>query len=302
MTRTLATATLAFDAIGTRWEIETDRPLHVALRVAILQRIARFDAVYSRFRSDSLVARIAAAPSGGRFEFPVDSLALFDLYDRLAAATGGAVDPLVGRRLELLGYDPAYSLRPAPDAVRRVEQLSWVEEVVRDGTTLVTRRPSTIDVGAAGKGYLVDIVAAMLRYAGITRFVIDAGGDLRHAGPAGIRIGLEDPHDPRRVIGVAHLRGRALCASAVNRRAWGDGLHHVLDARTGMPTREVVATWVVADDAACADGLATALFFTPAHRLAATFAFTSVRMLADGHVEVSPGFDGELFLQSPTTT
>jgi len=33
-----------------------------------------------------------------------------------------------------------------------------------------------------------------------------------------------------------------LCASAVNRRAWGDGLHHILDARTGRPSREVLAS------------------------------------------------------------
>ena len=43
---------------------------------------------------------------------------MFDLYDRLVAATDGAVDPLVGRQLELLGYDPTYSLTPAPDSDR----------------------------------------------------------------------------------------------------------------------------------------------------------------------------------------
>ena len=35
----------------------------------------------------------------------------------------------------------------------------------------------------------------------------------------------------------------AIAASAANRRAWGDGLHHVLDAVTGEPVRGVVATW-----------------------------------------------------------
>jgi hypothetical protein len=157
-----------------------------------------------------------------------------------------------------------------------------------------------IDVGAAGKGYLVDIVSAILQQAGVARFVVDAGGDLRHWGEHGIRVGLEHPLDPRLVIGVADLQNRALCASAVNRRAWGNGLHHVLDARTGVPATEVLATWVVADDAALADGLATALFFTGAHRLAEIFRFAYVRMLADGRAERSPDFDGELFTRAPT--
>ena len=297
-------STFTFDAIGTRWCIDTDEPLGGEVRDRILDRIRRFDRTYSRFRPDSLVAQVAAAPAGGRFEFPEDSIALFDLYDRLVAATDGAVDPLVGRQLELLGYDPTYSLTPAPAAVRARERArarpTWAADIVRDGTTLITQRPLVIDVGAAGKGYLVDIISAILQQAGVARFVVDAGGDLRHCGEHGIRVGLEHPLDPRLVIGVANLQNRALCASAVNRRAWGNGLHHVLDARTGAPATEVVATWVVAGDAALADGLATALFFTGAHHLAETHRFAYVRMLADGRAERSPDFDGELFTRAPT--
>ena len=93
----------------------------------------------------------------------------------------------------------------------------------------------------------------------------------------------------------------ARCARPpVNRRAWGNGLHHVLDARTGAPATEVVATWVVAADAALADGLATALFFTDSHQLAEIFRFAYVLMLADGRAERSPDFDGELFTRAST--
>ncbi|MEU6782885.1 FAD:protein FMN transferase [Nonomuraea angiospora] len=298
----LVSAQTAFDAIGTRWLIDTEEPLSAGLRASVLERTRDFDATYSRFRPDSLVSRIAAAPEGGRFRFPDDSIVLFRLYDRLGVATDGALDPLVGRALELLGYDAEYSLTPAPDAVRAREnrqgRAAWATDVVRDGTVLVTRRPLVIDVGAAGKGYLVDLIAGMLREAGVDRFVVDASGDLLHAGRSVIRVGLEHPFNPRQVIGVANLRNRALCASAVTRRAWGDGLHHVLDARTGSPVTDVVATWVVADETVVADGLATALFFTDPRRLAETFRFTYVRMHADGRAEYAPDFDGELFTTS----
>lgn len=100
-----------FDAIGTGWEIETNEPLASRLQERIHKRIEQFDYTYSRFRSDSLVSQIAGAPHGGRFEFPADSIALFDLYDRLYTLTKGAVDPLVGRDLELLGYDRTYSFK-----------------------------------------------------------------------------------------------------------------------------------------------------------------------------------------------
>jgi len=271
-----AYSSFRFGALGTQWEIATGEPLDDALRRRILKRTDDFERTYSRFRDDSLVAHIAAADEGGRFRFPDDSTDLFGLYDRLYEATAGAVDPLVGRRLELLGYDRTYSLTPAPAAVREAEALvrpTWPSDVVRDGTTVVTRAPLVIDVGAAGKGYLVDLVSKMLRTAGVTEYLIDGSGDLRHAGRSPVRVGLEHPFDPELMIGVSNLRDAALCASAVNRRAWADGLHHVLDARTGDPVQRVVATWVVAEDAATADGLTTALFVTAPAKLAETFPF-----------------------------
>src|SRR5439155_997606 len=211
----VGTFVFRFEAIGTQWEIETPEPLGRPLRRRVLERIQQFDTTYSRFRPDSLVARVAAAPDGGRFDFPDDSVALFDLYDRLHTATGGAVDPLVGRDLELLGYDRTYSLTPASD-FRRAEvhargRAAWSTDIIRDGTSLVTRRPLVIDVGA------------------------------------------------------------------------------------GAPVRDVVATWVVADEAVTADGLATALFFTTPERLAEVFRFSYVRMFANGRAEISHDCDGELF-------
>ena len=295
----VGTFVFTFEAIGTRWEVETCEPLRRPLRQRVLERFERFDAAYSRFRPDSLVSRVAAAPDGGRFDFPDDSIALFDLYDRLHAATEGALDPLVGRDLELLGYDRTYSLTPASDRERAEAhaqgRATWSKDVIRDGASLMTRRPLVIDLGAAGKGYLVDIISGILREEGLARFVVDGSGDLRHSGGSSLRVGLEHPFDPRLVIGVANLQDRALCASAVTRRAWGDGLHHMLDARTGVPVRDVVATWVVADEAAPADGLATALFFAGADHLAEDFRFSYVRMSADGRAEISQDFDGELF-------
>jgi thiamine biosynthesis lipoprotein len=290
-----AAVSFAFDAIGTHWEIETDRPL-ADLRGRIRDRIDRFDATWSRFRPDSLVARIADAPSGGRFHCPDDATALLDLYDRLHELTDGALDPLVGRDLELLGYDASYSLTPATHPVRTREhqQRARWRDVERDGLTITTDRPSLLDVGAAGKGCLVDLVAQTLTDAAVPSFVIDAGGDLRHQGDRPLRVGLQHPLDPERVVGVAELHGNALAASAINRRAWGDGLHHILDATTGVPTRDVVATWVVADNATLADGIATALFLTDPSRLAEAYRFEFARMSANG-VEASPGFDGEVF-------
>ena len=215
------------------------------------------------------------------------------MYRRLYAATDGAMSPLVGRALEDLGYDRAYSLRPTgrPTAVP-----AWDEAVAWDGAALTTLRPVTLDVGAAGKGYLVDILGRMLELAGHVDYTVDGSGDIRHRGPAPIRVGLEHPLDPTKAIGIALVHDGAICSSATNRRAWGQGLHHVIDATTGLPTHDVIATWAIAPTALEADGLSTALFFADPARLAAEFDFTYVRMFSTGRVEFSPHLDGELFL------
>lgn len=286
-----------FDAIGTSWEINTPAPLAAVTRAQILDLVERFDGIYSRFRHDSVVTRIAKAPQGGNFSFPADAAPMFDLYDRLHDATDGAVDPLVGRDLELLGYDGDYVLVPDDDAIAATaaHRPVWRRDVQREGNAITTRRPLVVDVGAVGKGRLVDLISDLLTAEGFRDFVVDGSGDILHRGDTALDIGLEHPRDPDMVIGVANLKNGSICASASNRRTWGDGLHHIFVGRTGRPTTEVIATWAIASDTATADGLATALFFGASSRLMTMFDFSFVRMFTDGRVEVSDNFDGEVF-------
>lgn len=284
-----------FTAIGTEWEIRTKHPVPEDVLTEITALCEDFDRVWSRFRRDSLVTKIAHTAGGGRFEVPARDLGLLDLYDRLVVATSGAIDPLVGRDLELLGYDAGYSLIPDRAGLADRVPDSWLRDVHRRGTQLITDRPVVVDVGAAGKGHLVDLIAQALHDANVDSFLVNGSGDLRHAGAEPVAVGLEHPKRTGRVIGTVPLRDAALCASATNRRAWGQGLHHVLDGRTGRPVSDVVATWTIAADTASADGLATALFVAEPAQLAG-FAFSWVRMLADGRVQWSNDFPGELFV------
>lgn len=279
-----------FDAIGTSWRIDSHEPLPPRIVNAVAERIDRFDRDWSRFRDDSLVSRIAATP--GRHVLPADAPALLSFYRGLYLATSGRVSPLVGRTLEALGYDAAYRLQ-SNDEIPPVP--AWDDAVAWDGEALQTVRPVLLDVGAAGKGYLVDIVSDLLVEHGIVEHIVDASGDLRSRGVP-MRIALEHPLDPRKAVGVAELVDGAFCASATNRRAWGDGLHHVLDAATGLPVRGVLATWVLAPTALVADGIATALFLDPDPEFITREGVAFARMFDDGRVDASAHFPGEIFV------
>lgn len=284
-----------FDAIGTRWEIETTQELDDPLRRAISETIAAFDRDWSRFRPDSLVSTLAV--SGGAADAPEDAVAMFDRFRELSRATTGAVNPLIGRSLDALGYDATYSLQ-AGDPV--AAPADWTTRLTWSPTRIALTEPAMIDVGALGKGRLVDRVLALLDDVP-GDVVVDGGGDLATRGGA-VRVGLEHPLDTSKAIGVVTVQDGALCASAITRRAWGDGLHHVLDARTGAPIRTWAATWALAPDTMTADAAASALFFEGGAELAARWGVDWVRMSTDGRSERSPGSPFELFTRDHAST
>ena len=276
-----------FEALGTAWSIETPQELPINVREEIAERIEQFDASYSRFRKDSLVGQLRTP---GKYVFPSDVTDLLTLYKKLYEMTDGRMTPLIGGMLEDAGYDATYSLQPKlihdiPD----FDALGW------DGaTTLQPTRPIVLDVGAAGKGYLVDSISEILELHGVTEYVIDASGDIKQKGDSQI-VGLEHPLDLNKVIGTVTLQDQSLCASAVNRRAWL-GMHHVFDPNTKMPTNSMMATWVIAESTFVADALATALFFVAADTLLNEFEFTYVTISTEGAIDVSPQFNGKLYI------
>lgn len=278
-----------FPAIGTSWQIVTAAELDAPVRDEVSRLIDDFDRAWSRFRDDSLVSDLAR--TGGVRAAPPDASAMLDAYVALSSATSGAVNPLVGSALSRRGYDASYGL---VDHGAVGAPPDWTGILRWSAQEIELRAREMIDVGAIGKGRLVDLVAAVLRRRTDGPVVVDAGGDIAVHGGAE-RIGLEHPYDARRAIGVWEVTDAALCASAVNRRAWGDGLHHVLDARTGEPVRTIAATWAVASSVMTADAVATALFFDGGPAYAAARDAQWVRMTTDGRVEWSPACEAELF-------
>lgn len=255
-----------FEAIGTQWSIETEHPLSAELARGVDDEIASFSSAYSRFDHRSRVSQLAESTLGHSIEFPASVKAIVALYRQFEMVTEGALNPLVGRSLERLGYTADYTLRPHHNYRAGMPAPSLASLQLAE-TSLSLTEPALLDIGAIGKGYLVDRIYTVIE-THHDQYVIDASGDLRVRVDTPQMIGLESPFDSTRVIGSVRLSHGSLCASAPNRRAWGDGLHHIIDARTGLPANTTVAAiWVLAPRAMLADGLASALFFVSPEKL-----------------------------------
>ena len=76
-------------------------------------------------------------------------------------------------------------------------------------------------------------------------------------------MGIQDPFDTSRRLATVRLKNRAMGTSGSEQQyleAGGRRYGHILDPRTGWPASELASVSVLADDAATADALATALF------------------------------------------
>ncbi len=245
-----------FEAIGTSWTIEADE---IDIE-KIKARIAEYDKNYSRFRTDSLVWTMRTP---GSYILPDDAKEMFDLYQKLYLLTDGKMTPLIGEVMEKAGYDKDYSLvekdpQPAP---------LWDEAIEYDFPHITIKKPVLLDVGAIGKGYLIDIVGDMIE----GNYVIDAGGDIKIKG-INQTIGLENPENTNQIVKTIDVKDRSIAGSSGNRRKWGR-FHHIIDPIKVESPDHIKATWVVADTALLADALATALYFAKVEDLKKYFEF-----------------------------
>lgn len=285
---------VSFEAIGTSWTIQfwSNQVDSKNLLQQIQQRAELFDKAYSRFRNDSLITKMSKR--GGTYELPDDADELIKLYRAMYDLTDGRVTPLIGQTLAQAGYDSEYSLRPG----KLTKLPAWDEAMVYKSDTheLTTKMPILLDFGAAGKGYLVDIITELIKQQGVDRFLVNGGGDIRYIDSKAqpIKIGLENPDNTEQMIGIAQLANQSLCGSAGNRRRWAN-FHHIIDPYTLASPEDIKAVWVVADKAIVADGLTTCLYFVEPEELQQQFSFEYLIITSDNSVQRSLHFPAELF-------
>ena len=150
-----------------------------------------------------------------------------------------------------------------PREVAEVLALGELARVQSDGAFDVRRADAgdheDLDPSGVVKGWAVQRAAQAFDALADTDFCLSAGGDMvcRVADPsrAAWRIGIEDPHDPSRVVAVVPVRNGALATSALTHRG-----PHITDARTGEVPTDVASVTVVAGDLTWADIDATAAF------------------------------------------
>jgi thiamine biosynthesis lipoprotein len=231
----------SFRAMGTTILVLAPTAAHGRAMDEVQELFSLWEQALSRFLPTSELSalnRSAGAPfASSELLFEVVATAL-----HAARATGGLFDPCLLPDLVRIGYDRSFDTigSPAQSAMRPLGGGGW-RQISLDRSNRVIVLPSgvEIDLGGIAKGMAVDAALCRLAELGIECALVSAGGDLAVLGiPPGLhawQIAVGDGGSP-----VVPLVRGALATSSVTRRRWlqsGVRRHHLLDPRTGEPTR-----------------------------------------------------------------
>jgi len=189
----------------------------------------------------------------------------------VAAKTHGAFDPTLGPISKLWNFSGEGESRiPAGEEVREaLDRTGWQKVTVDSdaGTVSLAEKGMSLDLGGIAKGYALDRARFVLREHEVTDALVNAGGDIIALGEKAPgrpwRVGVQDPRNPTGIVAVAAIKDMCIVTSGdYERFIEKDGVryHHILDSKTGYPTRGIQSVTVIANDGVTADSLATAVF------------------------------------------
>lgn len=263
--------------MGTRFSVTIAAPLEKSLREQLQGEIAAklegVENAMSTYRAHSEISRFNSSRSTGWFGVSESTCRAVEAAGRISGLSDGAFDVTVGPLVNLWGFGPdPVQLEPPPRAaidaaLERVDYRRLHTDC--DQPALRKERADIyVDLSAYAKGFGVDEVADLLERRGIRDYLVEIGGELRlrglDAGGDAWSVAIEAPSDDERIAGrVVSPAGKAMATSGDYRNFFeyrGHRYSHTIDPRTGYPTRHGLASvTVIADNAALADGLATAL-------------------------------------------
>lgn len=191
----------------------------------------------------------------------------------IADETNGAFEPMIGPVVNLwkigFGGEHVPSDEAIAEAVSKVDRSKV--RVWREGGRCMMQiaKGQSIDMGAIAKGFIGQRLSDILKHEGMTRGVLDLGGNIVAVGEKSDgrpwRIGIQHPAESRGgYFAVASVKDESVITSGAYERYFeenGKRYSHILDPKTGRPAKTDISSVTIIDrDGARADALCTALF------------------------------------------
>jgi len=225
-------------AMATHFQVRIscdDRVYAAQAAQAAFDLVDSLESSLSRFRADSEIARLATLVPGTAMRLSEPAFACLQIAQKMEEATRSA-------------------FCPTPAALKSQSSLPLWNLLLDEHSILCVGGKLEFDLGAIGKGFALDRIAALLQDWDCPSFLLVAGGSSILAGDQptghlGWSCGLGEDDSPLRfLLTHASLSGSGLAVKG----------SHILDPRTGLPALRQNRAWVLADTASESDALSTA--------------------------------------------
>lgn len=235
---------------------------------AAFRRFAELEEVLSDYRSTSELMRLCARAGGPPVPVSAELYFVLERALEMSRRSEGAFDVTVGPCVALWRKARRTGQFPAAEELKQARALVGWEKVRLDPSRRAVQLlvpGMRLDMGGIAKGYAGDCAQEALRQHGITRALVEAGGDIVVSGPPpgqkGWRIEIANAGSgstPRTIT----LANAAISSSGDTEQFvefHGRRYSHIVDPRTGLGLTDRIAVTVLAPDGITADSLSTAV-------------------------------------------
>mgnify|MGYP000530388977 FL=1 len=235
---------LPFKAMGSACEVvlasHTQNEAESMAKLAI-DEVLRIERKYSRYTTDSIIAKINQQAGRVALQCDDETWALFQFASQLFDKSDGLFDITSGVLRQAWDFK-----KPEVPTSQKLEVLlplvGWQKVVLQDQSIALPLAGMEVDLGGFGKEYAADRAAQVLKEKGVTHGYVNLAGDMRFLGPKPTgepwMIGIQDPRARDQVVATLPITQGGLATSGDYERYFelnGQRYCHVLNPKTGMP-------------------------------------------------------------------
>ena len=263
----------AISLMGTDFEISVVAPSEQIGYINIdeaVSEIKRIEAMISSWDATSETSEINR--NAGIQPVKV-SKELFQLIERaktISEITDGAFDVSYASMNRIWKYDGTMDRMPTDTEIKAsINKIGYqkIELNQEEQTVFLQEEGMRIGFGAIGKGYAADKAKELLISKGVKGGIVNASGDLttwgtRETGEKWM-VGITNPMDEDRIFTWFPIVESSVATSGDYQKYIifkGEKYSHIIDPRTGYPTKGVTSVSIFAKRAELCDALATAIF------------------------------------------
>jgi len=256
--------------MGTRIVVElwsTDHAAGESAIDAVMAEMRRIDRDMSTYKPTSEVSRVNAEAATRPVKISRELFTLLETALEYSRLTDGAFD-ITYASVGFM-YDFRAHKHPTEQQIAGALPAINYRHLLLDRPTHSVRFSQAgvrIDLGGIAKGYAVDCGIAVLQRHGITRALVQAGGDSRIIGDRFGKpwiVGIRHPDRKEEVMVRLPLVDTAISTSGDYERYFdehGTRYHHIIDPHTGHSASKVRSATVLAPTATRTDGLSKTAF------------------------------------------